>query len=95
MIGIHTVSVGSLTAAIVHCREVFKAAILMNAASIICGHNHPSGVLSPSGDDLKITEELVQAGKIIGIQVLDHIIVDTDSGRFHSMRSDSHVTVTW
>src|SRR6266436_6299581 len=64
VIGIHTVSVGSLTASIVHPRETFKAAILANAAAIICGHNHPSGAPRPSREDRAITTKLVDAGKL-------------------------------
>jgi DNA repair protein RadC len=69
------VSIGSLMAAIVHPREVFKGAILANAAAIICGHNHPSGDPSPSEDDCSLHERLCKAGEILGIEVLDHVIV--------------------
>lgn len=68
-------SVGSLNASIVHPREVFKAAILANAAAIIITHNHPSGETDPSNEDLTITERLVKAGELLGISVLDHVIV--------------------
>ncbi|PKG21569.1 RadC family protein [Niallia nealsonii] len=67
--------IGSLNASIVHPREVLKPAILSNAASIIVGHNHPSGKAEPSREDIEVTKRLVEAGKIIGIEVLDHIIV--------------------
>lgn len=67
--------VGSLNASIVHPREVMKSAILSNAASIMVGHNHPSGHPSPSREDIEVTRRLVEAGKIIGIDLLDHIIV--------------------
>lgn len=73
--GIHTVSIGSLNASIVHPREVFKIAILKNSASIIIGHNHPSGDPTPSNEDINITNRLVEAGNILGIKVLDHIVV--------------------
>jgi DNA repair protein RadC len=69
------VSVGSLGASIVEPREVFKAAILANARSIIIMHNHPSGDPNPSEEDIAITERLVKAGRILGISVLDHIII--------------------
>ena len=75
VIGMHTVSMGSLTASVVHPRETFKAAILANAAAIVCGHNHPSGDVQPSQDDRAITKRLVKAGKLLGIEVLDHIII--------------------
>lgn len=73
--GIHTVSMGSLTASVVHPREVFKGAILANAASIIGGHNHPSGDVQPSREDRALTTRLYEAGKLLGIQMLDHIII--------------------
>ena len=70
-----TVSVGSLNASIVHPREVFKPAVLGSAASVVLVHNHPSGDAEPSEEDLSITRRLVQAGEILGIGVLDHVIV--------------------
>ena len=69
------VSIGSLDASIVHPREVFSVAIKNNAASVIFVHNHPSGDPEPSEDDLVTTKQLTEAGKILGIQVVDHIIV--------------------
>jgi len=69
------ISVGSLNASIVHPREVFAEAIKNRAASVIFVHNHPSGDPEPSEDDLEITKRLVEAGKILGIEVMDHIIV--------------------
>jgi DNA repair protein RadC len=70
-----TVSIGSLDCSIVHPREVFKDAISSSAASVIFIHNHPSGDPTPSEDDIKMTKRLIEAGEIIGIEVLDHIIV--------------------
>jgi len=75
LIKISNISVGSLNASIVHPREVFKEAIDSRAASVILAHNHPGGNLAPSKEDIKITKNLVGAGKIVGIDVLDHIIV--------------------
>jgi len=69
------VSIGSLNASIVHPREVFSEAIKNKSASIILAHNHPSGSLEPSEEDLEITKRLIEAGKILGIEVIDHIIV--------------------
>ncbi|MBU0760037.1 MAG: DNA repair protein RadC, partial [Candidatus Omnitrophica bacterium] len=66
---------GSLNASLVHPREVFKPAILQNATGLILVHNHPSGEEKPSSEDLEITARLVEAGKLIGIDVIDHIIV--------------------
>ena len=68
-------SLGTLNASLVHPREVFRLAILKGIANIILGHNHPSGVTEPSEEDLRITRRLVDAGKILGIEVLDHVIV--------------------
>jgi DNA repair protein RadC len=75
IIGVNTVSVGSLNSSPVHPREVFKPAILCNADAVAFGHNHPSGDPTPSVDDLEITNRLVEAGRILGIRVLDHVIV--------------------
>jgi DNA repair protein RadC len=70
-----TLSMGSLNASIVHPREVFLAAIKRSSASIICVHNHPSGDPTPSPEDIELTARLVEAGEIIGIDVLDHIVL--------------------
>ena len=70
-----TVFIGSLNASIVHPREVFKEAFRRSAASIICLHNHPSGDPSPSREDIEVTKRLVECGKIIGIEILDHLII--------------------
>ncbi len=70
-----TISIGTLNANLVHPREVFEPALTNYAASVIFTHNHPSGDPEPSEDDLKITKQLTQAGEILGIDVLDHIII--------------------
>lgn len=70
---------GSLNASIVHPREVMKTAILSNAASILVGHNHPSGDPTPSNEDIQVTKRLVEAGKLMGIDILDHIVMGDDS----------------
>jgi DNA repair protein RadC len=75
IIGISTISIGTLNASLVHPREVFKDAITHGAASVVLAHNHPSGDPEPSEDDLKITKKLVESGKILGIEVIDHIII--------------------
>jgi len=77
--GIFTVSTGSLNSSIVHPREIFKRAVLQNAASIAICHNHPSGDITPSRDDIDTTKRLYEAGKILGIELLDHIIVGDNS----------------
>ncbi len=88
------VSIGTLSSSLVHPREVFKAAILSNAASIILCHNHPSGDPDPSKEDLNLTKRLAEAGKLLGIEVLDHVIFgasnyyslkETDSGLFKAV----------
>ena len=72
---ISVVSVGSLNKAIVHPREVFKTAILSNAASIMAFHNHPSGETTPSQQDIQLTNRLYEAGELLGIKLLDHLII--------------------
>src|SRR5215468_12591136 len=88
VLGVNTVSVGSLTASIVHPREVYKSAILSNAASIVCGHNHPSTDCQPSKEDRAITTRLVEAGKLLGISVLDHVIIGGE-GRYFSFADEN------
>lgn len=81
------ISRGTLNESIVHPREVFKAAVLANAAAIICLHNHPSGDLHPSYADRYITKQLAKAGEILGISVLDHIIVGgNDERAYYSLK---------
>ena len=75
VIGWHVISIGSLTASVVHPREVFAPAIVHHAASIILVHNHPSGDPSPSREDIAVTQRLVKAGKIVDIPPIDHIII--------------------
>jgi DNA repair protein RadC len=75
LIGVETVSIGSITASTTTPRDVFKSAILANAVAIIVCHNHPSGDLVPSDADIKITKQLIAAGELLGIKVLDHLIV--------------------
>ncbi len=70
-----TLFIGSLNASIVHPREVFKEAFRRSAASIICIHNHPSGDPTPSREDIEVTKRLVECGRIIGIDILDHLII--------------------
>ena len=84
IVGVHTISIGSLNASIVHPREVFKAAILNNASRIICLHNHPSGDPAPSKENIEITRRNVEAGEILGIEVLDHVIIGEQ--RYLSMK---------
>jgi len=73
------ISIGTLNASLVHPREVLEPAVALHAASVIVVHNHPSGVLEPSNDDLAVTKRLIEAGKILGIGLIDHIII-TNTG---------------
>lgn len=85
---IHRVFTGSLNSSVAHPREIFRTAILNNAARLIIYHNHPSGSLEPSEADLAFTKRLRDAGQTIGIEVLDHIIVS--SNEYLSMREDGY-----
>ena len=73
------VSVGTLTASLVHPREVFRPAIAQGACAIILVHNHPSGDPTPSPEDVEITQRLVETGRLVGIRVLDHVVVGDDA----------------
>ena len=88
LLGFHVVSVGSLTPSLVHPREVYKVAILGNAAAIILLHNHPSGDPTPSAEDLHITTRLRQVGEVLGIRVLDHVVIG--DGRYVSFVDDGY-----
>ena len=70
-----TIFIGSLNASIVHPREIFREAVKRSAASIICAHNHPSGIPTPSPEDIEVTKRLQEAGFIIGIDLIDHVII--------------------
>lgn len=82
-INMNFVSMGTLNASAVHPREILKTSILSNAASIMLFHNHPSGQLEPSREDIALTDQLQQACKTIGIPIMDHIIIGTDD-RYYS-----------
>ncbi|WP_407691374.1 RadC family protein [Robertmurraya mangrovi] len=84
-----TVFIGSLNASIVHPREVFKEAFRRSAASIICAHNHPSGDPTPSREDIEVTKRLLECGKLLGIDLLDHIIIGEN--KFVSMKEKGYV----
>ena len=73
------ISIGTINSNIVHPREVFRPAVEYNAVAIVLVHNHPSGVVTPSEQDVEITKQLVSAGKIMGVHVLDHVIITKDS----------------
>lgn len=84
--GIHELSVGDLSSSIVHPRSVYQRAILNNSYAIIVAHNHPSGDPTPSPDDIRTTQRLEEAGEILGIKLLDHIIVG--DGAYTSLRAE-------
>ena len=79
LIAQETLSVGTLNASLVHPREVFRAAIKCSSASLICVHNHPSGDPTPSPEDVSLTRRLVEAGELVGIDVLDHLVIGEQS----------------
>ncbi|MGI6162990.1 MAG: RadC family protein [Bacillota bacterium] len=88
-----TISIGSLDTSIVHPREIFKNCIKKSAAAVILAHNHPSGEAAPSDDDIRITKRIIEAGKIVGIHVLDHVVVG--HGQYVSMRESFTDWFTW
>lgn len=88
VIGVFEISHGNVNSSIVGTREIFQKALLANAVSIILMHNHPSGDPSPSREDIEVTRRIVEAGKIIGIQVLDHIII---GDKYSSLKEKGHV----
>lgn len=71
--------IGTINESLIHPREIFKEAYLLSASSIICVHNHPSGNVNPSNNDIIMTKQLIEVGKILGIKVLDHIIIGKDN----------------
>lgn len=79
IIGFHLVSMGTMDTILVHPRDVFRTAIVAGAASIVLGHNHPSGDPSPSEGDIKVTRDLQRAGQLLKIEVLDHVIIGADN----------------
>ena len=90
MINRHLITLGLLSGSLAHPREVFRAAILDSAAAVVLIHNHPSGDATPSAEDITLTRQLIAAGQIIGIQVIDHVIIgrvsETDNKGYVSMR---------
>lgn len=85
----HTVFIGSLNASIVHPREVYREALKRSAASVICLHNHPSGDPTPSREDIEVTRRLSESGKIIGVELLDHLIIGEN--KFVSLKEKGYV----
>jgi DNA repair protein RadC len=87
LISVEDISVGTINALLVHAREVFRGANAKNAFSLILVHNHPSGDPTPSENDIRITEQLKNAGEFIGIRVIDHIIIGNET--FYSFQNES------
>lgn len=84
ILGIEMAALGTLNSSLVHPREIFKGAILIGAAGLIIAHNHPSGDVEPSFEDIELTQRLSRTGDIIGIDLLDHVIVGRE--KFYSMK---------
>lgn len=84
-----TIFIGSLNASIVHPREVYKEAVRRSAASVICVHNHPSGDPTPSREDIEVTKRLAESGKIVGIELLDHLIIGEN--KYVSLKEKGYV----
>jgi DNA repair protein RadC len=85
LIGVHVVSVGCLDGTVAHPREIFTAALLTNAASLVVAHNHPSGDQTPSSDDVALIRRLAEAGRILGVDLDDALIIG-EQGRYYSFR---------
>jgi DNA repair protein RadC len=85
VIGLNTVHIGTINSSLVSTRETFKPALLANATAVILAHNHPSGDPTPSPEDVAVTRKLVEAGQLLDIEVLDHIIIG-DEGRSVSLK---------
>ncbi|OBR68470.1 hypothetical protein A7K91_09725 [Paenibacillus oryzae] len=84
-----TLSIGTLNASLVHPREVFRAAIKCSSASLICAHNHPSGDPTPSPEDVSLTKRLAEAGLLVGIEVLDHLVIG--DGKYVSLKEQGYL----
>ncbi len=89
VLGIETVAVGTLNASLVHPREVLKPGIRKSAAAVILVHNHPTGIATASQEDVRLTRRIVQAGRIVGIEILDHVIIG--DGTYESLREAGKV----
>jgi DNA repair protein RadC len=89
IIGVHEVSRGTIDASLVHQREIFKRAILNNAAKIFVVHNHPSGIAKPSNADFAVTRKIKDAGELLDISLLDHIIIG--DGEYYSFRENNEL----
>ena len=93
IINLNICSVGTLDSSMVSPREVFKSSILSNAASFICFHNHPSGSMVPSQEDMDVTRRLLECGDLLNIRMLDHIIVAGGSSAYYSFREKGDLDI--
>lgn len=94
IVGYSLISIGTVSEAVVHPREVFIPAIMTKASGVIVAHNHPSGTMEPSRQDIETTKRLVEAGKILGIPVVDHIIVGFNNNtmeRYYSLKEHNYM----
>src|SRR5690625_3972011 len=89
VVAVHRCHVGSLNSTLIHPREMFKSAILNNVASVIVAHQHPSGDPTPSIEDISVTKRLIEAGKLLGIEVLDHLVANNES-KFTSLKEKGY-----
>lgn len=90
VVAVHRAHVGALNSSLVVPREVFKAAILNNSAAVIFAHQHPSQNVSPSREDIDVTKRLVECGRILGIEVLDHLVINA-SGKYISLKEKGYI----
>lgn len=88
IIGLHEVAHGSINGCGLRMADIYKRALLNNAFSIVIAHNHPGGKASPSHEDVVITDKIIEAGKLLGIDCMDHIIVTIDN--YYSLREHEH-----
>ena len=88
----HLITLGIVDASLVHPREVFRAAIMDGASAIVVSHNHPSGDPTPSAEDIRITRQLVEAGRVLQIEILDHVIIGRGDQSFSSLRESGLVS---
>lgn len=93
VIGVHIAHVGQLNSSLMHPREIFKILIMCNAASYALAHNHPSGTIDLSEEDVQATARMIDAGHLIGIPLIDHVIVSKDYMREYSIREHSFIHV--
>ena len=92
VVGTNVVSVGSINSSPIFLREVFKPAIAASASAVVIGHNHPSGILEPSAEDIHITKKVIAIAKLLDITMHDHVIVDTDSNGYYSFSDKGVLT---